>query len=70
MDSLGPYLLLRLRTIGHRLFYPFGLYVAVSSPYLALNSTMHFCHQGIAQRIKFVLFLSLPSSLLLYSTPP
>jgi hypothetical protein len=32
MDSLGPLLLLRLRTTGHRLFHPFGLYVAVSSP--------------------------------------
>ena len=31
MDSLGPLLLLRLRTTGHRLFHPFGLYVTVSS---------------------------------------
>lgn len=28
MDSLGPLLLLRLRTTGHRLFHPFGLHCA------------------------------------------
>ena len=32
MDSLGPLLLLRVRTIGQRLFHRFGLYVTVSSP--------------------------------------
>jgi hypothetical protein len=36
MDTLGPHLLFRIRTIGYKLFHRFGLYV---SSYLLLFYT-------------------------------
>ena len=71
MDALGPLLMLRVRTTGHRLFHRFGLCVTLSSPLPRAEQGRKFLyHQGIAQRIKFALFLSRPSSSPLYSIQP